>query len=104
MVQIRLGAMYGYGEGVPKNDAEAVKWDRLAADQGNYIARINLEYMYANGEGVTENAVQAYKWWNIAAAQGAGRAKDVKADIEKNMKREQIAKAQKLSAEWKPTK
>ena len=51
-----------------------------------------------------ENDVQAYKWFNLAAAQGNADAKSGKAIIEKEMTREQIAEAQKLSAEWKPTK
>ena len=29
-----LGVMYANGEGVPQNDVEAVKWYRLAAEQG----------------------------------------------------------------------
>ena len=32
--QYNLGLMYRNGEGVPKDDAEAVKWYHLAADQG----------------------------------------------------------------------
>ena len=30
-----LGLMYDSGEGVPEDDKEAVKWYRLAAEQGN---------------------------------------------------------------------
>ena len=33
--QYNLGVMYDNGMGVPENDAEAVKWYRKAADQGN---------------------------------------------------------------------
>jgi TPR repeat protein len=32
--QFNLGLMYDNGEGVPENDIEAVKWYRLAAQQG----------------------------------------------------------------------
>ncbi len=102
--QNNLGRMYDNGEGVPENDAEAVKWYRLAADQGNASAQYDLGYMYARGEGVPENFVQAYKWWNLAAAQGNDKAKKSKAVLEEIMTREQIAEAQKLSAEWKPKK
>ena len=41
--QTLLGVMYYLGEGVPENDAEAVKWYRLAAEQGNEGARGNSE-------------------------------------------------------------
>ena len=37
--------MYGNGEGVLKDDAEAVHWYRLAADQGNASAQNNLGVM-----------------------------------------------------------
>ena len=30
-----LGVMYGEGHGVTKNDVEAVRWYRMAADQGD---------------------------------------------------------------------
>ena len=33
--------MYAKGEGVPQNHAEAVKWFRRAADQGNAEAQEN---------------------------------------------------------------
>ena len=32
--QYNLGIMYGNGTGVPQDDAEALRWYRLAADQG----------------------------------------------------------------------
>ena len=31
--------MYATGEGVPKDDAEAVRWYRLAAEEGNASAQ-----------------------------------------------------------------
>ena len=33
--QYNLGIMYDFGRGVPKNDAEAVKWWLKAADQSS---------------------------------------------------------------------
>ena len=37
--QFNLGVMYSNGEGVPQDDAEAVRWYRLAAAQGYARAR-----------------------------------------------------------------
>jgi TPR repeat protein len=37
--QANLGSMYHNGQGVPKDDAQAVKWYRLAAEQGNGATR-----------------------------------------------------------------
>ena len=68
--QYNLGLMYDNGEGVPENDAEAVKWYGKAADQGHSGAQSNLGFMYDNGEGVPENDAEAVKWYRKAADQG----------------------------------
>jgi len=60
--------MYANGVGVPEDDAEAVRWYRLAAEQGNAGAQSSLGLSYANGEGVPEDFVLAYMWWNFSAA------------------------------------
>jgi uncharacterized protein len=64
--QCLLGLMYDNGEGVLKDDAEAVKWYRLAAEQGFAPAEFNLGYMYYNGTGVPKNYDEAKKWWRRA--------------------------------------
>ena len=33
--QVILGYLYAVGDGIPENDAEAIKWFLLAAEQGN---------------------------------------------------------------------
>ena len=50
--QFELGLMYDNGDGVPKNDAEAVRWYRLAAERGDRAAQANLGVKYAQGDGV----------------------------------------------------
>ena len=72
--QSQLGGMYGTGEGVPENDAEAVKWFRKAAEQGEAIAQFNLGIAYATGEGVPEDDAEAVKWYRLAAEQGDASA------------------------------
>ena len=70
------------GEGVPEDDTEAVRWYRLAAEQGHARAQYNLgaraQYnlgvMYANGEGVPEDDAEAVRWYRLAAEQGLARA------------------------------
>ena len=62
--------MYDTGRGVPQDDAEAVRWTRLAAEQGDADAQCQLGYMYVNGEGVLENEAEAVKWFRKAAEQG----------------------------------
>ena len=92
--------MYAKGEGVSKDAAEAVRWFRLAAEQGNAAAQSNLGLMYAIGKGVPEDGVTAYAWLNIAAEQGQSSANEGKEHVAKHMTQSQVAKAQKLSREY----
>jgi TPR repeat protein len=62
--------MYDNGEGVPQDKAEAVRWYRLAADQGDAQAQTNLGVKYAMGEGVLQDNVQAHMRGNIGCALG----------------------------------
>ncbi len=64
------GDDFYFGRGVEKDDAEAVKWYRKAADQGYALAQYNLGVMYANGRGVVKDDAEAVKWYRKAAEQG----------------------------------
>jgi TPR repeat protein len=91
--QFNLGVMYDNGDGIPENDAEAVKWYRKAADQGAAYAQFNLGNSYDNGEGVPESNIRAYVWWSMAKTQGDADAA-VNIDILKpQMTKQQIAQA-----------
>jgi TPR repeat protein len=83
--QTYLGFMYGTGEGVPEDDAQAVKWFRLAADQGVAEAQYNLGLMYFKSKGVLEDFVHAYAWWNIAVTQGHELARKNKTEVAEKM-------------------
>jgi hypothetical protein len=100
--QFNLGLMYDTGEGVPQDDAEAVRWYRLAADQGDATAQYNLGLMYANGQGVPQDYVAAHMWLNLAAAQGNANASESRDIVANRMTPEQIAEAQRLAREWTP--
>ena len=77
--QLTLGVAYNTGEGVPEDNAEAVRWFRMAAEQGYADAQFNLGLIYDFGQGVVQDDARAYLWFNLAAAasQGDGRAKAV---------------------------
>ena len=48
---------------------EAVRWYRLAADQGHAVAQFNLGVHYYNGKGVPQDDVEALAWYRKAAEQ-----------------------------------
>jgi TPR repeat protein len=100
--QYDLGTCYQGGQGVPQESTEAVKWFHRAADQGNAIAQYNLGACYANGDGAAKNYIEAYKWENLASAQGNQLAKEWLPNVERRMTPEQIAEAQRRSAEFVP--
>ena len=68
--QYILGVMYAKGGRVPKDEAEAAKWYRKAAEQGDAKAQDQLGDMYAGGEGVASDTAEAAKWYRKAADQG----------------------------------
>jgi len=101
--QFSLGVMYANGNGVPKDAGEAFKWFRKAAEQGYAAAQFNLGVMYDIGDGVPKDNVEAYKWFNLAAANGYERAGTHRGILERQMTAEQIADAQRLSREFRPS-
>ena len=79
--QFYLGRMYERGQAVPKDDTEAVKWFRLAAqglrslaEQGHAEAQNELGLMYYSGRVVPQDDAEAAKWFRLAAEQGYARA------------------------------
>jgi len=70
--QFQLGVMYESGQGVLRNDAEAIKWYRKAAEQGDAVAQFNLGIMYA--KGVSPNYAEATLWYRLAADHGLAGA------------------------------
>jgi len=110
-----LGIMYYFGDrrsfdpdAIPLDDAEAAKWFRLAAEQGQADAQAYIGRMYANAEGVPQDDVQAYKWFTLAAdtsdskefGEGVQAVLQYRNELEAKMTPEQIVEAQKLAREW----
>jgi len=91
--------MYQNGHGVEQDFNEAMKWYRLAAEQGLPIAQSNLGAMFATGRGVSKDDVKAYMWFNVAASNGQPEGVNNRDFIEKNMTPAQIVEAQKLARE-----
>ncbi len=64
--------------------------------------------MYHNGQGVPQDYVQAHKWYNLAAATSTDKINREQAVTNRDfmagkMTPAQVAEAQKLALEWKPT-
>lgn len=89
----------------------ALRLYRPLAEQGNTDAQFLLGEMYAKGQGVPKDYALAYMWYNLAAAQSPTNAAWAdrsnpsinRDELEKLMPPDQIAEAQRLAREWKPT-
>ena len=102
--QVLLGATYADGQGVPRDDAEAVRWFSLAAEQGSAGAQFNLGAMYGSGTGVPLDYVLGHMWLSLAASRPTGEERETAAELRDllrtQMTPEQIAEAQRLAREW----
>ena len=66
----RLGNAYAAGKGLRKDEAEAVRWYRKAADADYAPAMGQLGLMYANGSGLPKDDAEATRWYRKAADKG----------------------------------
>jgi TPR repeat protein len=99
MAQYDLGVMYSSGTGVQEDQTEAVKWYRMAAEQGDADAQHNLGVMYDNGAGVPEDDVEAYAWFSVVATGGQIRGEKFRDSVKEQLTAEQLAEAQKRATE-----
>ena len=84
--------MYAEGNGVPRDDVEAMRWYHHAAEAGSPVAMLNLGTNYCGGRGVpgaylglaqmAENGLgmprddaEALRWYRQAAARDIAFAK-----------------------------
>lgn len=95
--------MYMSGDGTAKNDGEAVKWFRKAAELGLANAQGMLGIMYAKGQAVPQDYVLAYMWLQLATEgnQGAAQFRD---GLGQRMTAAQVAEGQRRAREWKASK
>jgi TPR repeat protein len=109
-MQLLVGSIYDYGQGVPQDDAEAVKWYERAAAQGSAKGQYQAGAVYARSPQV-KDPVQGYKWLTIAARSLEAGPKDgITADqattlrtlIAQGMSEADIAKAKQEADAFKP--
>jgi TPR repeat protein len=70
-----LSSMYGQGKWLLKDEREAVRWCRRAAEAGNARAQMQLGAMYLEGSGgLPKDSAEAIKWSRKAADGGSTNA------------------------------
>lgn len=96
--QAYVGYCFATGQGVAKDERQAVEWYRKAAEQGNAKAQSNLGLCFANGQGVTKDDRQAVEWYRKAATQGDADAQVNLGYCFENGRG--VAKDEKQAVEW----
>jgi TPR repeat protein len=72
--QYQLGLAYDLGLGVDKNEYEAMRWYRLAANSGHTGAQNNLAYLCETGPDGLKDITEAVKWYRRGAIYGDAMA------------------------------
>ncbi len=67
-------ALYKGELGVPKDEAEACKYFRIASKAGLSTSMFNLGWAHASGSGVQQSWAKAVWWWKKAATSGHASA------------------------------
>jgi TPR repeat protein len=66
-----LGVLYDEGSGTPKDEAEAVRWYRKAAEAGDLVGMTQLGLRYQEGGGgLPKDETEAVRWYRKAAEAG----------------------------------
>ncbi len=111
-MQLLVGSIYDYGQGVPQDDAEAVKWYEMAANRGSAKGQYQAGAVYARSAQI-KDPVQGYKWLTIAARTlSSGPQAGITADqattlrtlLEAEMTEAEIANAKREAEAFKATK
>ena len=98
--QYNIGVMHEWGNGVPQDNSQALKWYKRSAELSHKDAQNNLGALYSKGEGTEQNFVEALKWFLISAENGSeGGQKNIRI-LEKRMNYEKISQAQKFASDW----
>ncbi len=74
--QFFMGWVCANGDGVPKDDAQALSWYQKAAAQKHNGAQNNLGWMYNSGRGVPKDNTEAANWYLKAAQNGNAHAQN----------------------------
>ena len=68
--QYRVGLMYEFGKGYPRDVQQALTWLIRAGTQGHTAAAVELGVLYTGGQGVPSNPRESVDWFRKAALQG----------------------------------
>ena len=98
-----LGLRYFQGDEknrIRRDEKQAFRWFRSAADHGSLAAQAKLGAIYWGGRGVPKDLNQAYFWTVLARARGNRENKDLAAILASGMTRSQSAAIEQQADQW----
>ena len=98
-----LGLRYFQGDeknGIRRDEKQAFRWFRSAADHGSLAAQAKLGAIYWGGRGVPRDLNQAYFWTVLARARGNKENRDLAAILASGMTRSQAAAIEQQADQW----
>lgn len=108
-MQVIVGNIYDFGQGVPQDDVQALQWYLMAAERGNTKGQYQAGVLYYRSQGVPQDLIESYRWLTLAAGgpspgmasdpgQSTGiQAKNLLGDVAASMSAADIAKAKSLA-------
>jgi uncharacterized protein len=110
LAQFNFGIMCAEGQGMEKDEANALLWFERAANQGDCGAQFYLGNIFqrssfgALAANATESRIEAYKWFHIAAAQGYMGAQVAYETLTKKMTSVDVADGDRRASAFTVTK
>jgi hypothetical protein len=98
--QNTLGLHYSTGEGVKRDEQEAVRWYIKAAEQGNVAAQSKLGSIYFSGRGVPQDSTRAYFWMVVARLSGDHVSESLGPFVRARLTRAQVAAIELDADRW----
>jgi len=81
--------------------AEAVKWWKKAAEQGQPSAQYNLAQALQDGKEVSQDLIEAYKWYSLAAEGGDRDAAALRNELAVKLSPAEVGEALKRARDFK---
>ena len=98
-----LGLLYARGDekqGIRRDESEAARWFKKAAEHGSVPAQSKLGSLYWGGRGIAKDDNQAYFWTVLARANGDDASKVLAPFIAARLSPAQRAAIQQQAEQW----
>ena len=96
-----LGDLAAGGNGIPKDDAEAIRWYTEGARHGDGSAMRKLGEAYEAGRGVPQDPAVALMWYVLSEQEGDDRAQARMQELSAQLDPATVSRAESLAEAWR---